>query len=149
MDSVNKCLKIPMEEVRKDPALSVGNRGARKQIVTTLYTDKEKESNSDIWYAPADTEKCQVLRLSGVEMGVFNQEARQDRHYHKEGTEIYFLIEGDFFIGVEGKEYHLTEGGDAIVVNPFSVHEVKNKGNQYFCRVVILNCGGEQDKYLP
>jgi mannose-6-phosphate isomerase-like protein (cupin superfamily) len=142
----NKCLHIPLEQLKQDPALSPGKRGARKLIVTELYEGKEQEATSDVWCPPLPGEKCPVLRMSDAEVGVFNQEADQDRHYHKVGTEIYEVLEGIVTVEVEGKTYRLRQH-DLLVVHPFSVHEVKQGDRQFLCRVVTLNCGGEKDKY--
>ena len=71
-----------------------------------------------------------------------------ENRYHKIGTEIYMLIEGSLYIEVEDVEYSLDKPGDIIIVHPFSVHEVINKGNEYICRVVTLNCRGDKDKFL-
>jgi len=138
-----KCLHIQLGQVKQDPALAPGKRGARKLIVTEILKGKEHEATSDIW-VPAD--ECPVLHMSNTEMAIFNEQANQDRHYHKEGTEIYETIEGEVNIEVEGKIYLLKQG-DVIVVHPFSIHEVKKNGNKFLCRVITLNCKGEKDKF--
>ena len=137
------CLHIQLDQVKQDPALSPGKRGARKIIVTEIFKGKEQEATNDIWM-PGDV--CPVLRMSNVEMAVFNEQADQDRHYHKEGTEIYDVIEGEVSIEVEGKTY-LLKMGDVVVVHPFSVHQVKKEGSKFLCRVITLNCRGEKDKF--
>jgi len=142
----NKCLKVAVNELKSDPALASGERGARKIIVTKIYKDKEKESDTQIWTAPLPGQECQVLRMSNTEMAFFNQQAEQDRHYHKESTEIYMVIEGTLIIEVEGKTYDLKQG-DTMIVHPFSIHEVKTKNDPFLCRVITLNCRGEEDKF--
>ena len=142
----NKCLHITLEQVKQDPALSSGKRGARKLIVTDIYKGKEHEATSDIWCPPPPGQECPVLRMSNAEMALFNHEADQDRHYHKEGTEIYEVLEGEVVVEVEGKNYRLRQH-DTLVIHPFSVHEVKKGDMQFLCKVVTLNCGGEKDKY--
>ena len=142
----NKCLHITLDQVKQDSALAPGQRGARKLVVTEIFKDKEHEAASDIWSSPPPGQKCPVLRMSNAEMAVFNQEADQDRHYHKVGTEIYEPIEGQVTLEVEGKTYRLKQG-DTIVVHPFSVHEVKNADSPFLCKVISLNCEGERDKY--
>ncbi|WP_187646945.1 cupin domain-containing protein [Nitrosophilus labii] len=144
---MNKCLKIELNKIKDDIALSSIGRGTRKIIVTDIYQDKEKEANRDIWEPPILQEKCSVLRMSNIEMSFFNENAKQDRHYHKEGTEIYMVIEGEFIIEVEEKIYHLFKG-DTIIVHPYSIHYVKNVGNRYLCRMINVNCGGEKDKFV-
>ena len=144
----NKCLHIALNEVKKDPALAPTSRGARKFIVTEILTNKgEEETKSDIWKAPQSEKPCPVLWISNVEMAVFNEVSSQDRHYHKEGTEVYMVIEGQMTIEVESKTYKLLQG-DTLIVHPFSVHEVKSEGTQFLCRVITLNCQGKQDKFV-
>jgi mannose-6-phosphate isomerase-like protein (cupin superfamily) len=99
-------------------------------------------------------EKCPVQKISnykdettGIEIAVFNQFARQDRHYHNIGTEIYMVMEGHMIIEVKGVSYRI-EAGDMIVVNPLAVHEVKPSGTEFLCRVVTVNCKGDKDKYV-
>jgi quercetin dioxygenase-like cupin family protein len=142
----NKCLFIALDQVKQDPALSPGKRGARKIIVTEIYKGKEHEATSDIWSPPAPGQECPVLRMSNAEMALFNHETEQNRHYHEEGTEIYEAIEGEVVVEVEGKTYCL-EQHDTLVVHPFSVHEVKKGEVQFLCKVITLNCGGEKDKF--
>jgi len=142
----NKCLHIQLSQVRQDPALASGKRGVRKLIVTEIFRDKELEATSDIWSSPAPGKECPVLRMSDTEMAVFNEGAEQDRHYHKEGTEMYESVVGEVILEVEGKIYRLSQG-DVIVVHPFSVHEIKKNEGKFLCRVITLNCGGEKDKY--
>ena len=142
----NKCLHIALDQVKQDLALSSVKRSARKLIVTDILKGKEQEAINDIWYPPPPGQECPVLRMNNAEMAVFNHEADQDRHYHKESTEIYETIEGEVVLEVEGKTYHLRQG-DALVVHPFSVHEVKKGDTPFLCRVVTLNCGGQKDKY--
>ncbi|MBI1929192.1 cupin domain-containing protein [Candidatus Poribacteria bacterium] len=140
-------LLVTLGALKEDRALSTGNRGARKLIVTTLYDQKEKQASEAIWKSPLGSEKCPVLVMEKMEAAVFNQQASQDCHYHKEGTEIYMVIEGNMLIAVEGTDYVLSEG-DMIVVNPEAVHQVKPEGTEFICRVITVNCGGASDKYV-
>lgn len=144
---MNPCLKIEIAQLKKDPALQPNARGTRKLIVTELYKDKEIEAESDIWSAPKIGQKCPVLYMKDTEMAVFNQTTIQDKHFHKVGTEIYMVIEGEFFINIKEKSYHLLIG-DMIVIQPGAVHEVINKDNKYLCRVITLQCKGVGDKYV-
>ena len=82
-----------------------------------------------------------------IEVAIFTQNVVQDRHFHKIGTEIYTVLEGEMRIEVEEKDYVLL-AGDMIVVNPGAVHEVKPEGTNFLCRVVTSNCIGSSDKYL-
>ena len=138
---------ITVNTIKKDIALKSGMRGARKWLVTNLYSQNEKPATESIPLPPKKDEKCPVLIMKDTEVAVFTHEAQQDRHYHKQATEIYMLIEGDFTIEVEGEVYDL-HAGDMIVINPGAVHEVHNSQKSFLCRVVTINCAGLSDKYI-
>lgn len=140
-------LFVRLDEVRKDPVLQAGRRGARKLLVTKLYESKEKEACDTVWSPPQGPDKCSVQLMPDSEIAVFTHLASQDRHYHKKGTEIYMVLEGEMTIEVEGVNYPLS-AGDMIIVNPEAKHEVKPQGKKFLCRVVTVNCGGASDKYV-
>lgn len=101
------------------------------------------------WMPPLEGEKCPVLVMPNSEVAVFNQYCSQERHVHKQGTEIYIVVEGVMQIEVDGYEYYLSSG-DMMIINPGTAHEVKRQGSQFLCRVVTLNCGGGTDRFpLP
>ena len=138
---------VAKDAVKRDPALQAGARGARKLLVTDLYSAKERESTSVEWLPPAQGDKCPVQLMADAEVAVFNQHATQDRHYHKKGTEIYMVLEGKMVIEVTGRDYVL-QPGDMIIVNPNATHEVKPDGTDFLCCVVTLHCGGVSDKFI-
>jgi quercetin dioxygenase-like cupin family protein len=141
-------LFVCMENVKSDPALSEGARGARKIVVTEIYSGKEKEASIVQWYPPVGGERCSVQTMDDTEVTVFTHGASQDRHYHKIGTEIYEVLEGEMVIEVAGQNYVLSSG-DMIIVNPGAVHKVKpNKTEGFVSRVITVNCGGISDKYV-
>jgi quercetin dioxygenase-like cupin family protein len=139
-------LVVRLEAVKRDGALRPEGRGARKILVTEIYPAKEMETTEVLWNPPVGEEKCSVQVTTDTEVAVFTQTARQDRHYHKTGTEIYMVLEGTMVIEVEGEDYTLS-AGDMIVVQPGATHEVKPEGTEFLCRVVTANCGGAADKY--
>ena len=130
-----------------DPVFQEGGRGARKLLVTEVYDGKEHEAQDAKWKAPAEHETCPVQLMPDTEVAVFNHETPQDRHFHKQGTEIYMVIEGQVTIEVDSKDY-LLDPGDMLVVNPCSIHEVKPGKNDFLCRVITVNCGGVDDKFV-
>jgi mannose-6-phosphate isomerase-like protein (cupin superfamily) len=140
-------LLIRLDAVRNDPALQPGRRGARKLLVTELYEAKEKEACELVWSPPRGSDKCPVQLMPDTEIAVFTHHASQDRHCHRQGTEIYAVIEGEMTIEVEGVSYPLS-AGDMIVVNPEARHQVRPQGQAFLCRVVTVNCGGASDKYV-
>ncbi len=141
-------LLIKLDEVKKDPALKPNHRGARKILVTELYPNKEKIALESLWHAPEnETSLTSVLLGNKTEIAVFNQYAKQDKHYHKLATEVYLLLEGTMVIEVEGQDYILS-AKDTIVINPMAVHLVKPNKEDFLCMVLSSNCIGTSDKYL-
>ena len=111
-------LLVARRERERDPALAL--RGYRKVLVTDLYPGEEP-AREVRWSAGTP---CPVLIDRNCELAIFNERARQDRHYHPRGTETYLVLEGRMTIEVAGQEYVL-EAGDLITIPPGSVHEVK------------------------
>jgi quercetin dioxygenase-like cupin family protein len=137
---------VTKDAVERDPALRPGARGARKLLVTEIHPAREEEATAVRWEPPAASTRCPVQVTADLELAVFTQAAAQDRHYHRRGTELYLVLEGEMVIEVEGEDYRLA-AGDMIVVNPGSVHQVKPAGTAFLCRVITANCGGRSDKY--
>jgi mannose-6-phosphate isomerase-like protein (cupin superfamily) len=140
-------LLVTLKDAKSDPALLPSGRGARKIVVTEIYSDKEKAASEIIWKPPRAEDKSPVQIMKDTEVAVFTHRASQDRHYHKIGTEIYMVLEGRMIIEVEGVDYSLA-AGDMIVVNPWAAHRVKPDETEFVCRVITANCGGDADKYL-
>ena len=140
-------LLVPFSELKGDSSLQSGNRGARKIIVTELYAKTEREATEVRWRAPTGHERCPVWLTQDTEVAVFNQYAKQDRHYHKQATEIYIVQDGSMTIDVDGTHYHLATG-DMIVVKPGAVHEIMSRNSEFICRVVTVNCRGLVDKFV-
>lgn len=150
-------------KVKKDTALAVGGRGARKIVVTELYQSKEVVFSETSWIPPeTPADPCSVLlstkcvlyagrlctKVPSYELAMFTNMTPQDRHYHKKGTEIYSVVEGEMVVEVDGTEFQVTEGG-TLIVEPGAVHLVKSVPDTHFlCQVVTVNCGGVTDKYI-
>jgi mannose-6-phosphate isomerase-like protein (cupin superfamily) len=132
-----------LEAAKSDPALQT--RGDRKIFVTEIYDAKEEAATESHWSYQASSGKCPVLLMRDTESAVFTQVAKQTRHCHKIGTEIYVLLEGRMIIEVEGTDYTLSPG-DTIVVLPGAYHQVRRDG-EFLCRVFTVNCGGGKDRY--
>src|SRR5688572_18791782 len=87
-------LVITLDAVKKDAALKPDGRGARKLLVTELYSGTEREATEVLWSPPAVAARCPVQVTADTELAVFTELASQDRHYHREATEIYMVVEG-------------------------------------------------------
>ena len=141
----SKCLLVTMDSLQNEPNFELGSRGDRKLLVTSYYKN-ECPCETDIWQPRAKNGLCPVQIMDDTESAVFNQNVKQDRHYHKLGTEMYMLLTGKMSIEVEDKIYNLVPG-DMIIVNPESFHKVLS-GTEFLCRVLTVNCHGPADKYM-
>ena len=139
-------LLLSLAAMRADNKIKNEGVGQRKHAVTEVY-DSEEYAKEVVWRAPTIGEKAKVLEFPDLEVATFSETAAQDRHYHKNGTEMYSVLEGTMQIEVKGEVYQL-EAGDMIVISPGSIHEVRTKGHKFVARVVIANCGGKGDKYV-
>jgi mannose-6-phosphate isomerase-like protein (cupin superfamily) len=138
---------IQLSASKEDRALQNGEKSARKILVTDLRSSDEKEAFDDVWIPPKIGEICQVQQMKDTESAIFTNRAPQDRHFHRKGTELYMVIEGQMRIEVGDKEY-LLSFGDMLVVNSYAIHQIKPKETEFICRVVTVNSGGRYDKYL-
>ncbi len=142
----NKKLPLVLKKnaICSDPALQKGDRGARKICVTDLYKSKEFEYSDPRWYG--SNEKTPVMVMDNSELAIFTNETVQDRHFHKNGIEIYTVLEGTFVIEVERSTYTL-KSGETVIIPKDAVHEVKRESH-FTAQVVTVNCGGIEDKYV-
>ncbi|MBI5821949.1 MAG: cupin domain-containing protein [Verrucomicrobia bacterium] len=136
-------LLITLEAAKQDPALQT--RGDRKVLVTDILPDSEQEAPAIVWRAPSPQAKCPVVTRRDTELAFFTERAKQTRHCHKIGTEIYTLLEGAMTIEVAGELYRLAPG-DTLVVKPGTWHEVK-RDSKFHCQVVTVNCAGIKDRH--
>jgi len=137
-------------DIESDAALDrsvKGARGARKLAVTRLWPDREEYIQNCCWSPTRVGQPAKVLEGEGFELAYFTERAKQDRHYHRQGTEIYTLIEGLMDIEIEGDRVRL-QPGDSIIVRAGAVHEIENGGERFLAQVVTINCGGESDKFV-
>lgn len=139
-----KPLLVSLSSVKNDPALSPTGRGARKIGVTSLFPKTETPYVGSNWFG--SSEKTPVMVLDSTEYAVFTETTVQDRHYHKQGTEFYTVLDGKFEIEVENELFSLFMG-DTIVVPAGVVHEVLRRSS-FVANVITINCEGISDKYI-
>ena len=130
---------------RRDPKAYLGNRGDQKVVITYRYSGVESLGDV-IWTALAPNGKRHYEVAAGVEFALFDERAKQSRHYHRRATEVYTVLEGEMNIEVAGVEYTLAVG-ESIIVNPWSAHEVK-KTAHFLAQVVTANSSGLNDKHI-
>jgi mannose-6-phosphate isomerase-like protein (cupin superfamily) len=134
-----------IEAARRNPKTYLGNCGDQKVVITYQYSGVESLSDV-IWTALAPSGKRHYAVAAGVEFALFDERAKQSRHYHRRATEVYTVLEGAMSIEVAGVEHTLTVG-ESIIVNPWSAHEVK-KTAHFLAQVVTANCSGLNDKHI-
>ena len=136
-------LLVTLEAAKQDPALQT--RGDRKLLVTDMRSDSEQEANTVLWRASLPPARCPVVAMRDTELATFTERARQTRHCHKIGTEIYTLLEGEMTMEVDGSLYTLHPG-DILVVKPGVWHEAM-RDSRFLCQVVTVNCAGVKDRH--
>jgi len=141
-------LLLTKQAVDADTAFAEGGRGARRIVsITPPFEGKERIADEVIWSAAAG-KLTPIVIADNWEVAIFNQAAKQDRHPHKFGTEIYVVRRGLMEIEVEGEVFILS-AGDTIIVLPGSAHEVlRPEGCSFETQLVCTNCGGPADKFV-
>ena len=61
---------------------------------------------------------------------------RQRMHSHKKQTEVFYILEGEATITINGVDY-LAKPGDAFICSPGDVHNVWNKTDKDFRLIVF------------
>jgi quercetin dioxygenase-like cupin family protein len=63
-------------------------------------------------------------------------QTRQRMHFHEEQTEVFYILEGEAAITINGVDY-IARSGDAFICSPGDVHNLWNKTNQDFSLAVF------------
>ena len=123
-----------------------GNAG-RRVVALKLMPGYSLPLKSCRWQPPLKDSKSWIVESGAkrFEVSTFNQLTKQYRHYHKEATEIYTVLEGQMTIWVKDDIICLDQG-DEIIILPGTWHEVLG-GDKFLTRVHTLNCQGDSDKY--
>ena len=61
---------------------------------------------------------------------------RQRLHYHHRQTEVFYILEGETLITINGVEY-LAKPGDAFICSPGDAHNLWNRTDKEFKLVVF------------
>jgi mannose-6-phosphate isomerase-like protein (cupin superfamily) len=70
---------------------------------------------------------------------------RQRLHHHIIQTEVYFIVEGETIISINGKD-HLAKPGDAFINHPGDKHSLWNKtGKDFKLAVFKINMPDDSD----
>ena len=71
-------------------------------------------------------------------------DTRQRLHSHREQTEVFYILEGETLITINGVE-HLARPGDAFICSPGEVHNLWNKTDKEF-RLVVFKINWPEDE---
>lgn len=149
---------IKYADAINDQKLSLSGNNGRKVLVNEIYENKEHHIQKGldtsypdfvIWKPEPNTEgKIPVLEVGygGVEVATFTEHAKQDRHKHLLGIEIYTVLTGKMRIKINDNEIELNEK-DEVVILSGTIHEVIPDG-KFVTRVHSINCQGDNDKYI-
>lgn len=69
---------------------------------------------------------------------------RQRVHFHRKQTEVFYILEGETLITINGVEY-LATPGDAFICSPGDVHNLWNKTDREF-RLVVFKINLPEDE---
>ena len=69
---------------------------------------------------------------------------RQRMHFHQLQTEVFYILEGETLITINGVEY-LARPGDAFICSPGEVHNLWNKTDKEF-RLVVFKINWPEDE---
>jgi len=72
-------------------------------------------------------------------------DTRQRAHSHRRQTEVFYILEGQAILTINGVDY-LAKPGDAFICSPGDVHNLWNKTDEAFRLVVFkINFPDEKD----
>ena len=146
-------LVLRKDEIKKDwrlhtpgPHLNYG----RKMLVNQIYPETEIAARNSEWQAGSAGTRTPVVEtgIGGVEIATFNETTAQEYHKHLRATEIYLVLEGAMGLRLDDHEVVL-QAGDQAVVFPGTPHEIKAVSGHFLACVHVINCYGEEDKYVP
>ena len=91
-----------------------------------------KDYRKKIIFSPDDfDEKGHLLQVVTIP-----PETRQRLHSHNKQTEVFYILEGEAAMTINGVDY-LAGPGDAFICSPGDVHNLWNKSNKEFRLVVF------------
>ena len=90
----------------------------------------------------ADLQPGRIQMVNWASLGAGKEFAR---HYHEDMQEIFILVQGEAEITV-GTETTTLHRGDAVVVDPLEVHQMRNAGTEaveYLAIGITSEAGGK------
>jgi quercetin dioxygenase-like cupin family protein len=124
----------------------LGERGDQKILITYQYGTREQIANVSWQPLARSGNKHFCVTPYGLDVAVFDNRAKQDRHYHRTSLELHRVLEGTLTIWVGGVK-HTIPAGEEILVAPYAVHEVVTE-TPFIAMVIVANTTGTGDKFL-
>jgi quercetin dioxygenase-like cupin family protein len=87
-----------------------------------------------------------VERLALVQFIIIEPHQHAALHFHKKTMEVFYMLEGEGFIKINGQEFHVSPG-DTMVCEPGDKHEVKNNSDQVWRYIVFKTFIKGSDNY--
>ena len=92
----------------------------------------EKDYRKKIIFSLEDFDETRYL----LELVTIPRATCQRKHSHRKQTEVFYILEGEATITINGLDY-LAKPGDAFICSPGDVHNLWNKTDQDFRLVVF------------
>lgn len=70
-------------------------------------------------------------------------QTKQRMHYHKKQTEVFYVIEGETVININGKDY-VSKPGDAFICEPNDRHYLWNTSDKEF-KLIVFKINKDKD----
>jgi len=103
-------------------------------------TIREKDYSKRVIFSSDDfREPGQLLQVVTIP-----PRTRQRLHFHREQTEVFYIVEGEGLISVSGREF-LAGPGDAFICSPGDTHSLWNQSDEGFKVLVFKINKPEED----
>lgn len=107
--------------------------GERDEVVKENYRKRIIFSSNDF------DEEGHLLQIV-----IIPPNTRQRMHSHRKQTEVFYILEGETVITINGVD-HLAGPGDAFICSPGEVHNLWNKTDREF-KLVVFKINKPEDE---
>lgn len=102
------------------------------KVVSEGQIDTKKDYSKRIIFSLSDfLEKGHMLQTVTIPPNT-----KQRKHYHNIQTEVFYILDGETVININGSDY-LAKPGDAFICEPKDKHYLWNKTDKEFKLVVF------------
>jgi mannose-6-phosphate isomerase-like protein (cupin superfamily) len=106
-------------------------------IINWQVLNKIEDGCGGIVYKILDTENSELKSVE-IAMCIFSPREVANLHYHKKMEEIYFILEGEGEIEIDGK-WHTVKPEDSIAIPIGKKHRMKNTSNDKALKFLSIN----------